>query len=102
VFALGNTNLGRLTLNILHPGKDLVSFHSGPRHRFALPAVTNTAWLNEKAASFDSSDLYPIWLPTLDTLRNFLYARPADMKLTFAFLCRQDESLKTIGPRQSG
>jgi hypothetical protein len=37
-----------------------------------VPAITTTTWQREKAAGADSSDLRPIWLPTLDNLRNFL------------------------------
>jgi site-specific DNA recombinase len=42
------------------------------RQPFDLLAITNTTWQREKAAGADSSDLRPIWLPTLDNLRNFL------------------------------
>jgi len=42
------------------------------RQPFDLLAITNTTWQREKAARVDSSDLRPIWLPTLDNLRNFL------------------------------
>jgi hypothetical protein len=41
------------------------------RQPFDLLAITNTTWQREKAAGADSSDLRPIWLPTLDNLRNF-------------------------------
>lgn len=41
-----------------------------------LPLPT-TAWQRQKAAGATSSDLRPIWLPTLDTLRNFFLA-PAE------------------------
>jgi hypothetical protein len=58
------------------------------RQPFDRLAVTNTAWQNEKAAGGDSSDLRPIWLPTLDTLRNFFYAPTAEMKITFELLRR--------------
>jgi hypothetical protein len=33
----------------------------------------------KKAAGADSSDLRPIWLPTLDNLRNFLLTANAEM-----------------------
>ena len=56
------------------------------RQPFDLLAVTNTAWQRQKAAGGNSSDLRPIWLPTLDTLRNFFYAPTVEMKLTFDLL----------------
>jgi hypothetical protein len=52
------------------------------RQPFDLLAPTNTAWLKEKAARDNSSDLRPIWLPTLDTLRNF-FLRPKPEMLEF-------------------
>lgn len=39
------------------------------RQPFDLLAITNTTWQRKKAAGADSSDLRPIWLPTLDNLR---------------------------------
>ena len=53
---------------------------------FQLLAVTNTAWLNEKAAGANSGDLRPIWLPAVDTLRNLFYAPTVEMKITFDLL----------------
>jgi hypothetical protein len=48
--------------------------------------VTNTAWQNEKAAGVTSGDLCPIWLPTMDTLRNLFQAPTVDMKITFELM----------------
>jgi hypothetical protein len=59
------------------------------RQPFDLLAVTNTKWQRQKAAGVDSSDLRPIWLPTVDNLRNFFYVPTAEMKITFDLL-RQD------------
>jgi hypothetical protein len=56
------------------------------RQPFDILAVTNTAWQREKAAGATSSDLRPIWLPTVDTLRNFFYAPTVEMKITFELL----------------
>jgi site-specific DNA recombinase len=56
------------------------------RQPFDLLAVTNTAWQNEKAAGATSSDLRPIWLPIVDTLRNLFYAPTVDMKITFELM----------------
>jgi hypothetical protein len=56
------------------------------RQPFDLLAVANTAWQREKAAGANSSDLRPIWLPTVDTLRNLFYAPTLDMKITFELL----------------
>jgi hypothetical protein len=50
-------------------------------------AITNTTWQREKAAGADSSDLRPIWLPTLDNLRNFLLTSTADMLSFFQQGC---------------
>ena len=41
---------------------------------------------NEKAAVNTSRDLRPIWLPTVDTLRNLFYAPTVDLKITFELL----------------
>jgi hypothetical protein len=43
---------------------------------------------NEKAADFTSSDLRPIWLPAVDTLRNLCFAPPGRMKMILEFLSR--------------
>jgi hypothetical protein len=59
------------------------------RQPFDILAVTNSAWQNEKAAGITSSDLRPIWLPAVDTLRNLFYAPTVEMKITFELL-RQD------------
>jgi hypothetical protein len=48
-------------------GRPAVNF----RQPFDMIAVTNEAWINEKAAGADSGDLRSIWLPTLDTVRTF-------------------------------
>jgi hypothetical protein len=53
------------------------------RQSFDLLTVTNTAWQNEKAAGASSSDLRPIWLPTLDTLRNFFLLPTTEMLTLF-------------------
>ena len=42
------------------------------RQPFDLLAITNTTWQRKKAAGNVSSGLRPIWLPSLDNLRNFL------------------------------
>ena len=47
------------------------------RQPFDLLAITNTTWQRKKAAGADSSDLRPIWLPTVDNLRNFLLTATA-------------------------
>ena len=39
-----------------------------------LLTLTNTTWERKKAAGVDSSGLRPIWLPTVDNLRNFFNA----------------------------
>jgi len=54
---------------------------------FGLLAVTNTAWQREKAAGDNSSDLDREWLPTLDTLRNFLLMPTTEMLTVFQTLC---------------
>jgi hypothetical protein len=47
------------------------------RQPFDLLAITDTTWERKKAAGADSSDLRPIWLPTVDNLRNlFLTLTP--------------------------
>jgi hypothetical protein len=38
-----------------------------------------TRGYEKKVAGATSSDLRPIWLPTLDNLRNFLLTLPAEM-----------------------
>src|SRR5574338_1050027 len=43
--------------------------HRTFRQPFDLLAITNTTWERKKAAGADSSDLRPIWLPTVDNLR---------------------------------
>jgi hypothetical protein len=53
--------------------------HRDVRQPFDLLAITNTTWQRKKAAGADSSDLRPIWLPTLDNLRNFLLTPTAEM-----------------------
>src|SRR5204863_9676904 len=49
------------------------------RQPFDSIAVANPAWQRQKAAGATSSDLRPIWLPTLDTLRNVLLLPSAEM-----------------------
>ena len=58
------------------------------RQPFDFLAVTNTAWQNEKAAGANSSELRPIWLSAVDTLRNLFYAPTVEMKITLEL--RQD------------
>ena len=58
----------------------------GARIRLAtkyLLAITNTTWERRKAAGADSSDLRPIWLPTVDNLRNFLLGPTTEMLSVF-------------------
>jgi hypothetical protein len=49
------------------------------RQPFDLLAITNTTWQRKKAAGATSSDLRPIWLPTVDNLRNFLLTPMTEM-----------------------
>ncbi len=49
------------------------------RQPFDILAVTNTAWRRQKVAGACSGDLRPIWLPTLDTLRNFFLVPTVEM-----------------------
>ena len=49
-------------------------------------AVTKTAWQNEKVAGVVSSDLRPIWLPAMDTLRNLICVPLEEMNMTFDLL----------------
>jgi hypothetical protein len=55
----------------------------------SLLGLNNTTWQREKAAGADSSDLRPIWLPTLDNLRNFLLTAPTEVLSFFQNLRAQ-------------
>jgi hypothetical protein len=50
--------------------------------------VTGLATQSAKACKYNQLR-YWIWLPTLDTLRNFFYAPTVEMKITFEMLRRE-------------
>jgi hypothetical protein len=58
------------------PGRTLTATFRQP---FDLLAITNTTWQREEAAGADSSGLRPLWLPTVDPLRNFFLTPTTEM-----------------------
>jgi site-specific DNA recombinase len=59
------------------------------RPPFGLLAITNITWQRKKAAGTVSSGLRPIWLPTVDNLRNFFLTQMTEMLSFFQNLRAQ-------------